>query len=1151
MATAPQIQLRDQSGYTQTLVFTTNQAAIFIYGTVGTDTVAVQVSIRGGAFTTDPAFVKLDQTNFTVPNPAVYPSGVQLEYGVNEIQIRALDMMGRVSVPSIVQVTRVDNPSIDQSDVPSGIRVQRLRDAVNILAAVPLRNVPAGYIIVGSNPQFQGFNVYASVTPTGALGYYRVNENLVTEESSTYEEDSFGTYSDETTWAASGAMYLRIRVTEEDEFGVEVATRMNQLYGVGDFYERARFKSSLENYQLRKFLTFRHVRAGGPGIINEDQFNGVNPASPLYYVVTAVYYDPTTATEFESPFSQEVLGQPFTVDVNLRDLPGRAQIQIVTDYVTSIQRINQAISLIPGSTTRDVSIDPFASEAERIWFVLDFVHRSESFLTLIQIDDANGDGVSDLVSQSAYKTALRAALGYTSDQAVQTLIDQQFDKLAKNVNETRLPGRPAVGQAVIITTTRPVTDVVVPAGSFASTDADEDNGLAAVRFRIGGTYVLPAAQADAYYNFNTKRYELVTDVVCDVIGEVGNRPAGSIKNITGVPGVSVTNTEATVYGLSIETNYQLAQRCILKFASVDTGTEGGYQLAAAAQIGIIKAKVVKSGDPLMMRDWDDVRDKHIGGKVDVWVQGLRERQVTEVFAFAFDTARDIQCQIIDLTNLVFRVLDSRVTPETPIIEILNNPLQGLGVRNATKGLDFDLTGVAVLDYQTFQLSTSVLQPAVAIDDVIIADFRFRSLDRLYPTYQPVRRVVSIVGEVSGALSVDTNYLLYKTEDPLLNGESTIARDYVTILQSGGLPSGTQIAVNNELHTLIGFVQEPLDSIGINTATLRVFREDRLVEYNGPDTAAPDFDVILGTATTPIQIVRTSASQIASGQTVSVDYVKDENFTITYVINDLLQEMQQTFNQKRHTTADVLTKQAIANEIEVETTIQLQRGATKDRTDPLVRTNLSIEMNKRTIGQGLAQSEVIEAIDATSGVSYETVPLARMAYADGSRRIREGVLSTYVHLSSLDQGGQRVYLLANPLVAPTTDGGGLQTEHRGVFQDDVGMTLSQGLSVVGGAPNQAWIIGAGGAVVSGYSDDATLTAEGFNTVSARESERLRRTANHVVVALLATDIPIDDPSKHEYAASYIVRGDSGARDVAASDVEYIELGAFTVTYRVAD
>jgi hypothetical protein len=411
--------------------------------------------------------------------------------------------------------------------------------------------------------------------------------------------------------------------------------------------------------------------------------------------------------------------------------------------------------------------------------------------------------------------------------------------------------------------------------------------------------------------------------------------------------------------------------------------------------------------------------------------------------------------------------------------------------------------------------------------------------------------VSIVGEVSGALSVDTNYLLYKTEDPLLNGESTIARDYVTILQSGGLPSGTQIAVNNELHTLIGFVQEPLDSIGINTATLRVFREDRLVEYNGPDTAAPDFDVILGTATTPIQIVRTSASQIASGQTVSVDYVKDENFTITYVINDLLQEMQQTFNQKRHTTADVLTKQAIANEIEVETTIQLQRGATKDRTDPLVRTNLSIEMNKRTIGQGLAQSEVIEAIDATSGVSYETVPLARMAYADGSRRIREGVLSTYVHLSSLDQGGQRVYLLANPLVAPTTDGGGLQTEHRGVFQDDVGMTLSQGLSVVGGAPNQAWIIGAGGAVVSGYSDDATLTAEGFNTVSARESERLRRTANHVVVALLATDIPIDDPSKHEYAASYIVRGDSGARDVAASDVEYIELGAFTVTYRVAD
>jgi hypothetical protein len=594
----------------------------------------------------------------------------------------------------------------------------------------------------------------------------------------------------------------------------------------------------------------------------------------------------------------------------------------------------------------------------------------------------------------------------------------------------------------------------------------------------------------------------------------------------------------------------LAERCILVPTSVDTGTEGGYYLTAASQVGIIKTKVVKSGDPLMMRDWDDVRIKHIGGKVDVWIQGVRERQVTETFAFAFEVARDIQCAIVDITNLVFRVLDSRVTPETPIIEILNNPSQGLGVRNATAGEDYDLTGVAIIDYQTFQINTSIAQPTTYIDDVILADYRYRSVDKFYPTLQPVRRVTSIVGEVAGSLDPENNYALYKTDDPLLDGESTIAKDYVSITQYNGYPSGNQITVNNEAHVLIGFVQEPLDSIGINTSTIRVFSEDRLTEYGGPTASIPDFDIVPGTATTPVKIVRTSSSTILSGQTVSVDYIKDENFTITYIVNDLLQNFQQVLNIRRHTTADVLAKQSINNEVELETTIQLERGAAKDKVDPLVRTNLSVKLNQKTIGQGVAQSEVIEAIDATEGVNYEIVPLARMAYADGSRRIREGVLSSYHTLTALDQGAQKVYILTNSLVAPTTDGGGLATEHKGVFQDDIAMTLSSQLDIVGAFPNQAFIIGSGGAIITGYSDDATLTAEGFNTPESRETERLRRTANHVVVALLGTGTPLDLPDQHEYAVSYIVRGDSGARDVQASDVEYVELGALTVTYREA-
>ena len=1145
MATAPQIQLRDGSGYTTSLVFTTNQDNVILTGIVGLDTAALQVSINGGAFSSDPSLVKVDLNTFTVPNLTIFPTGLQLDHGVNTITLRVIDIVGGVSATSTATITRVDDVSVTGSEIPSGVRVRRLRDNVNILAALPDPPSQSPNTAV-----FMGFNFYASTSPAGATGYYRINDALVTSASSTYEENVYQTFDDLALWSDSKLKYTRIRVTEEDEFGNELSERFNGLHSTTNFFQKVRFTSLLEHYNRFQFVRFQHNRGGGPGQINADQFSTIPSTDPLYYVVTAIYYDPITGIEIETPYSQEVLGTPLVLDTAIRDLPGRTMVQIVTSYIQLVQRVNTEVALIPGSTSRDVSIDPFASETERVWFLFDFVHRSQSFLTLLQLDDANGSGTSDPVASSSYKSALKSALGYTSDQAVQNLIDTQFDKLAGNVQKTRLAGRFSVGQAVLYTTTKPSKDILVPSGTTVGADADTQNGLPAIRYRVGGSYTLPAAGADAYYNFNTKRYELIIDIQAETIGTVGNRPAGAITSIAGVDSVSVTNTEATVFGEDSESNAELASRSIVAFSAVDTGTEGGYYETAAEQVGIVKAKVVKSGDPLMMRDWDEVRKKHIGGKVDIWVQGLQERQITEPFAFTFEVARDIQCQIIDLATLTLRVLDSRVTPSTPIIEILNNPPQGLGVRNATLGEDYDLTGVVVLDYQTFRINTGIAQPVTKIDDVILADYRFRSLNQFIMSFQPVRRVVSVVGEVVGALAANTNYALYKTDDPLLIGESTISRDYLSVIQAAGKPSGTQITINDEAHVLIGFVYEPLNAIGINTKTIRVFSADRVTEYSGPETADPDFDILEGTDRTPPKLVRTAASLIKSGQQVSVDYVKDENFTVTYVINDLLQQLQAVINIRRHVTADALVKQTIENPIDIETTVQLKTGATKDNVDPALRTNLSIEMNQRLIGQGVAQSDVIHSVDATTGVDYEIVPLAKMAYSDGSRRIRESMLSLSHRLSSLDFGGQRVFILTNPLEMPTTDGGGLATEHKGVFQDDVAMGLSASLTTVGAAANQAYIIGSGGAVILGYSDDATLIAAGFTTASAIEAERLSLTANHVVVALSGATIPPDVPTNHVYACSYVIRGDSGAHDIAAADVEFVDLGSLTVTYRGA-
>lgn len=1153
MATAPKFKLRDNSGgLTTNLVFMTNQEAVVLEGTVSPDTADIQVSVNGAPFVSDANIVFLDLDKFVVPNLTTYPSGLILDFGVNTIAVRAIDIVGGVSATSTATVTRIARPTnILQAQIPTGIRVRRRRDSVDILSAKPsLSFLSSVSTVVEPSLQLLGYNFYASTSPAGTTGYIKVNERPLLLPV-THEEDVFTPFTDTTNWGDTFRNWLRIRVTEEDAFGNELAERLNQAYDISAFTARLRFTSTLESYQLSEFVYFRHFRSGGTGIINSEQFVSVLDNEPLYYVVSAVYWDPVTSQEIETAYSQEVLGTPLVIDTAIRDLPGRKQIQIVTAYVNQITQVNRAITLNPGSTTRDVSIDPFASEAERIWFVVDFVHRSQSFLTLLQIDDVRGTGTSDAVSASAYKTALAAALGLSGqDAAVQTLIDSQFDKLAANEGKKRLDGRPSVGQAVIYTTRKPTTDLVIPAGTFVSTDADTENNLGAARYRVGGSFVMTAANADAFYNFDTKRYEIIVDIVAESIGAAGNRPAGAIKNITGVSNVSVTNTEATVFGTDKESNADLASRCQLAYSSVDTGTEGGYASTAAEQIGILKAKIIKSGDKLMMRDYDEVRRKHIGGKVDVWVQGLRERQVSERFAFSFDIARDITCQIIDLSTLTFRVLDSRVTPATPIVEILNNPSLGLGVRNVTLGADYDLTSVVIVDYQTFRLSTAIAQPATAIDDVITVDYRFRYVNQYRFKLQPVRRVISVVGETSGALNPIGGYDLYKTDDPLLTGESTIALDYLAINQVGGIPSGATITVNDELHVLIGSTQEPLDSIGINTKTIRVFNEARTVEYDGPETSAPDFDIIEGGQNTPVKIVRTSASTIKDGQTVSVDYTHDENFTVTYVINDLLQELQQVINRRRHTTADVLVKQAVENQLEIETTVQLKAGAAKDRVDPMVRTNVSLELDKKLIGENVAQSDVIATINQTDGVDYSPVPYARMAYADGARKLRESVLSTFARLSSLDIAGNRAFILTNSLLYPTTNGGGTKTEHKGVFQDDEPMTVVDNLALVASLPKQAYIIGAQGALIMGYTDDATLIAAGFLTANERAAELLRRTANHIVVSLSGAAIPPDEPVKHAYAVSYVVRSDKGAHDITSTQVEYMTLGNFTVSYRSA-
>src|SRR5690606_18087101 len=103
------------------------------------------------------------------------------------------------------------------------------------------------------------------------------------------------------------------------------------------------------------------------------------------------------------------------------------------------------------------------------------------------------------------------------------------------------------------------------------------------------------------------------------------------------------------------------------------------------------------------RDYDDVRQKYIGGKVDVYVQGGATEQVTEQFAQSAGLIRDLRFRLDSAPPLLeFIADDSRLSPSTPIIELLGQtPLQqaqGLGLRNFTTGQSFNLANAVIQDF---------------------------------------------------------------------------------------------------------------------------------------------------------------------------------------------------------------------------------------------------------------------------------------------------------------------------------------------------------------------------------------------------------------------------------------------------------------------
>lgn len=1129
------------------LVFSTTMPNRFFTGIVSSNVVDMEVSIQGDAFAADPDLIAFDGVNWTLPNPSAYPDGLDLDAGVNSIRVRAISSAGSVSSAAVISVRLVQDADLGTlTQSPTNVTVEQQDGQVTVTVDAP-----------SSTLNFRGMNFYASQYEGGGVtGYVRLNPEPVGDSVATEETSDIGTIENESDVAtlldgspAADPLFAAYVGTQSNQNGVVLQEDFSERLEIPENASRIRALISLQSVRVVNRYHFTHARTAtltsSTPTVYVGAFAALPDTDPLYYVVTAVFYDPQTQTESESAFSPEVVGRPLVVSTTLGTFPVVTRQQIVRNTIEAIQRSNPQVKVEPGAVLRDTFIDPFSSEAERLRFIVDFMHRAQSFAGLLAVDDPLQTGTSTEVATNTYKVALKSAFGLVKNSDVQAVIDRAFESLASNYGVARRAGRNARGEVTFYTTRRPTRTIQIPLGTVVSGGS--------ISFRTTESAAIAFESLASFFDPITNRYRVTVSVQATTPGATGNVAAGQIRVVvSGVTGLSVINAGSMFGGADEETNQQLATRAQNALASVDSGTARGYLQTAADVPGVQQANVVSAGDTLMMRDMD-TNGVHRGGKVDIWIQGSNLATVTDTFAFARSIARDVHFVLLgDPANLIFQAMDNSLSASQPIVEMLDNVALGFSFRNATTGLDFDLTGVQIISHDTIQLDTSIPQPAITLSDVVLGDYRRLTGNTFTLLRQPVRAVTSVVGTNSGTLPSSAYRLVYP-KAPLGQGRSALAGDYIEITPisdgNGGLtPTGSSITVVGEPHVMIGEYPEYLDALGADPLSVEVTSVDGSITYRGPNDPSGDSDYLLemGDETTALAIVRVPTGDIASGTSVLVNYVHDENFTITYTSNVIVDVVQDAVNAKRHVTADVLVKEAVPVPVDIAATILLVRGASQSTVDTAVRTNLTNLFAQLRLGDPIRQSDIVAVIERTTGVSYVEVPLTTMTRGTGSTVIREIVGSDSVYLSAWSSPNVSVWLLQDSLSAATTNGGGPDDgQFRGVFQDDLQITLvtTSPSTTLKFQVGQVFIIGNEGYVIAGYSDDATLIAAGYTTNAEIEAQRRALTANRLVVSTSVDD----SPTQHVYATTYIVGQDSGVKNMEVNAAEYLVLGSVDFTY----
>jgi len=519
-------------------------------------------------------------------------------------------------------------------------------------------------------PDIKGYNIYNSTTSGGGVsGYVKLNNELIT-------------------------------IFSELRNDVKGTTETVQIVG------GQRITTIVEDIEEVQIFSYTHSE--------------LLDSKTQYYVITAV-----NNNDEESLMSIEIWDTPLILTTNIVEFPIRSSSDVARTMIDKILERHPDIDVKPGTMTRDIHIDPHSSEFGYLYTYIDFISRSQSFLTLLQIDDPDNTGKSIAISESTYKRNLQLATGL-NDTDTQSLIDLAFDKLAGNFQVFRKSAVSSTGEVVFYATIKPLATITIPTGTIVSTSAT--SAKPAINFQTITQEQILINSIEEYYNPATQRYEVSVPVESIEAGEITNVASNTIVNST-LTELQVTNVMPTRNGQDVESNRSLSNRAILAFTNLDVGTRDGYLRTAIETQYVEDVLVVDAGHPLMQRDYDYTRHMHVFGKVDVFFKGKVSVTHTETFGFLFSGGFRENAQIDSTSDQRVTITNADVTTNSPAYLIQE-------VINVQKADSYDLTGNYTLYKNAVELVKNtysmdletgdiVLNTPLSIGDNVTADYEYK------------------------------------------------------------------------------------------------------------------------------------------------------------------------------------------------------------------------------------------------------------------------------------------------------------------------------------------------------------------------------------------------------------------------------------------